>query len=274
MVISFFLRLHHLRETGRCPPGLVINITSAQDKARRTLYAAAFQDTKPSDIDLAQMVHTLCDSLLRARISSLEKIFGPVEFTFCFYMQRPDGRYRTANNLTQFFASIQWCLRNILGHIVRLQDSGQSSYTPYYHVEAPSPTTDFTSSGLSILSNSQDNYPEFICPTGDPPEEAPNDPSSTEWVEKEDQLEAGLDSDDPLERLYGSEDEDYPIDQGPGDFVVRETTALYPPSAAQGDAGAAPSDHGGQGLEGDHVIPQDSSGRLQYVDLLGNSCFR
>ena len=144
MVISFFIRLYHLQETGRCPPKLVIKITDAQDKARKALYTAAFQEPGPPDMEFAQMVHTLCESLLCARTSSLEKIFGPIEFAFCFYMQRPDGSYRSANNLTQFFASIQWCLRNILGHIVRLKDSGLTSYTPYHHLEV-SPSLDHVS---------------------------------------------------------------------------------------------------------------------------------
>jgi len=107
MVISFFIRLHHLQETGRCPPGLVINITKAQDEARRALYTAALQEPELSDLALAQMVHSLCYPLLCARTSSLEKIFGPIEFAFCLYMQQPDGRYRTANNLTQFLAAMQ-----------------------------------------------------------------------------------------------------------------------------------------------------------------------
>ena len=93
MVISFFIRLYHLQETGRCPPKLVIKITDVQNKARKALYTAAFQEPGPPDMELAQMVHTLCESLLCAHTSSLEKIFGPIEFAFCFYMPKPNRSY-------------------------------------------------------------------------------------------------------------------------------------------------------------------------------------
>lgn len=130
-MISFFIRVYHLQVTGRCPPGLVMNITNSQGAARKVLYHAAFQKQGVFDEALAQQVHTLCCSLLCARTSSLEKIFGPIEFAFCFYIQRPDGTYRTANCLTQFFAGIQWCLRIILSHIVRLENGGHTFYVPY-----------------------------------------------------------------------------------------------------------------------------------------------
>lgn len=266
MVISCFIRLHHLRETGRCPPGLVINITSAQDEARRALYTVAFQKPELSDLVLAQMVHNLCNSLLCARTSSLEKIFGPIEFAFCFYMQQPDGRYRTANNLTQFFASIQWCLRNILGHIIRLQDNGLTSYTPYDHLVVSSSSLSLTSPGVCpSYPNPPEKSQYLTCVIGrELLKDALNDPSSVEWAEKEDQLEASLDSED-LNELDSSEEEDYPVDEGPGDFVVKENTALYLLPIPQCNSGAPSSGSSSQALEADQVILQDSGGLLQYV---------
>ena len=49
---------------------------------------------------------------------------------------------------------------------------------------------------------------------------------------KQDQTEAGLDSDNSLDN---SEDEDYPVEEGPGDFMVQENTTLYLPSMVQSD---------------------------------------
>ena len=273
MVISFFVRLHHLRETGRCPPGLVITITDAQDKARRALYTAALQEPGPSDMDIAQMVHTLCDSLLRASTSSLKKIFGPIEFAFCFYMQKPDGSYRTANNLTQFFASIQWCLRTILGHIIRLQDSGLASYTPYCHLELP-PSPDHISPGMfSLYSVSSGRGQNLIYAIErDLSEDVLDGSTSNEWVEeKEDQLEAGLDSDDPLDKSDNSEEEDYPVEEGPGDLMVQENTTLYFHSIVQCDPKSTVSGLNGQILETDLVCQQDSGGLLQYVGFFNHS---
>jgi hypothetical protein len=258
-VISFFLRLHHLQETGRCPPQLVINITATQDEARRALYLAAFQRPELSDSNFAQVVHTLCDSLLRAQTSSLVKIFGPIEFAFCFYMKLPDGKYRTANNLTQFFAGVQWCLRIILGHILRLQESKLASYIPCHHVEDPSPPCNSTSSIMPPLClNSPEGSQGSIHATQIGLLE--DIPSSTQWEDQEDDAEAGSESDDPLDELDDSED--YPVDEGPGDFIVRENTGLYLLPKIQGHSGVYALDSNSEGLEVNHLIPQESGGLL------------
>jgi len=269
MVISFFIRLHHLRETGRCPPGLVITITKAQDEARRALYTAAFQEPELPELALAQMVHALCESLLCARTSSLEKIFGPIEFTFCLYMQRPDGRYRTANNLTQFLAAMQWCLRNILGHIIRLQDSSLPSYALYHVPVAPPSPLGSTSPGSGVSPFiSVEKVQDLICTTeGTPPEDTLNCSTLDKWAENGSQMEDDPDSDNPLDELDDSEDEDYPVDEGSGDIIVRENTTLYLHSTTQDDGRIIALDPGSKVLEADKVIPQGPGGLLQYVSL-------
>lgn len=65
-------------------------------------------------------------------------------------------------------------------------------------------------------------------------EDVPDNQYSIEDLEevKQDQTEAGLDSDNSLDN---SEEEDYPVEEGPGDFMVQENTTLYLPSMVQSD---------------------------------------
>lgn len=156
-----------MKETSEFPPGLVEDVTEAQDNAGKALYHAAVADQAPSDEVLAQMVHTLCDSLLRAN-TSLEKVFGPVEFAFSLFLKNKEGRYRSIGHLTAFFAAMQWCLRIILTHVIRLHFHGLPSYIPCnYSVALLPPATPSTSNPLLIEMANQDELEACLDSPGD-----------------------------------------------------------------------------------------------------------
>lgn len=246
MVISSFIRAYHLEEIGELPSGLIVNITEDQSNARKNLYLAAFTGQGPSDRILAQMVHTLCDSFLRAS-TPLDKIFGPVEFTFCLFLRQRDGRYRPINHLTAFFAGMQWCLRMILAHTIRLCHSKISLYTPYIPLVAV-PTSVIPSTVHPSCSTEN-----VLSQTGTLERDLLEDAVADSWMVRghEDDLEVVLDCLDDLEDSGGDgtlpeffRDIEKVMDQ--------EITSFRP--------------HGLTSL-GDQIISQDSEGLLKWVDL-------
>lgn len=228
MVISSFMRAYHLKDTGECPSGLATNITEAQDNARKALYLAATSDQELPDEILAQMVHALCDSLLCAKIPP-EKVFGPVEFAFCLFMRQKDGKYRPVNHLTSFFAGMQWCLRIILTHIIRLQDLGSLQYIPYSHSVAP-PTS--VTLSISPPPPPAKNLPDIASTMGDQLENAVTD----SWLAEEASFEDGLE-----DSLSDLEDYSRDAEEAPG------------------------SESNSPVLAEDKIIPQDSEGLLKWV---------
>jgi hypothetical protein len=198
MVISSFTRVYYLEEIGECSP-LIDNITEAQDNARKALYLASFAEQEPSDEALTQMVHTLCDSILRAAILPM-KIFGPVEFAFCLFMKGKDGKYRPINHLTAFFAGIQWSLRMILAHIIRLHHDKSLSYIPYSPpVALSTPATlsppHSTENTLGLTDIIKSHLLENVAPSSQFAGESGH----------EDELEAVLDQSSEIEDCSGEE---------------------------------------------------------------------
>lgn len=155
MVVSSFIRAYHLKEIGEWPASLALRATEAQNSARNKLYLAFTSGQDISDTNLANMVHNLCDSILCAEVPP-EIVFGPVEFAFCLYLKQKDGKYRSINHLTAFFAAVQWCLRIILIHKIRLQDMKSDLYIPYIPSAPLSASgTPFASGGGGSFSSNQ-----------------------------------------------------------------------------------------------------------------------
>lgn len=242
MVISSFIRAYHLEETGEFPSGLMVNITNAQRDARKELYLAAIAGQGLSDESLAQMVHTLCDSLLRASIPP-DKVFGPVEFAFCLFIKQKDGKYRPINHLTAFFAGMQWCLRMIFAHIIRLHHSKMLLYVPY----TPLVTVPTLIIPLTLPpSHSTENVPAQASILG----------QDLLVRDYEDGLETILDSLDDLEDLG----EDYALPE-----LSRDLEEVM-------DQEISSSKSHDLALLGDQIVSQDSEGLLKWVDLSSLCC--
>jgi len=135
-------------------------------------------------------------------------------------------------------------------------------------VTPPSPISS-TSPGPGVSPFiSLEKVQDLTCTTeGTPPEDTLNGSTLIKWAENGNQMEDDPDSDNPLDELDDSEDEDYSVDEGSGDIIVSESTTLYLHSVTQDDGGITALDPGSKVLEVDKVIPQGPGGLLQYVSL-------
>jgi hypothetical protein len=218
----------------------------AQENARKALYLAATANQEPSEEALGQMVHALCDSLLRVNTPPI-KVFGPVEFAFCLFMRQKDGRYRLINQLTPFFAGIQWCLRMILAHVIRLHHNNSPSYIPCPPSVALAASA--TLSAAPHLSTVED-APDAAGIIGrDQLEEGSR---SVEEVACGDELEAGPDCLSDLEDF--------------GDETPFESSGDAKEGVDQGATGSEPD---GPVPVADKILSQESEGLLKWVYLIG-----
>jgi hypothetical protein len=100
-----------------------LGLTGAIKQAVKALYAFVRPLGEEEDIcqeGLGEHVHRLLTALLISQQPVTEKIGGPLEYTFVLAMYLGQGKFRQAPQLSKFCAMLQYCLRTIVVHIVRL----------------------------------------------------------------------------------------------------------------------------------------------------------
>ena len=136
--VAFLLRLRFRCDRGDClPDNFKVPFTQSLRTSRNELYKFLMSAPLEKDIDLITLgvlVHGVLVSMLTAQCKVIDRIGHIFDITVPMALYNGDGTYRSASCATKYCAQMQYCLRSVVVHIVRL--GGPSDPFTFFEIPA------------------------------------------------------------------------------------------------------------------------------------------
>ena len=122
--IACLLRLKFRCDQGHKLPGNIkFPFTKSLQKSRNELYEFLSSTSLEEEVDpvvLGVLVHKLLISMLTAQSKVSERVGHIFDITVPMALYKGNSMYRSASCATRYCAQLQYCLRTVVVHIVRL----------------------------------------------------------------------------------------------------------------------------------------------------------